>query len=179
MIRIHSRIERWRAARCAPLARMCAAATLSIGLCICAVAGEPVRAAQVDEKAVGETVQGFLARLQAGERDALDRLVTSDFYAFDAGMRMNLRQLFSVIADARAGGRVFSWSVSSLQVRIATDSAFATWCNVGSITDSGGVQPQRWLESAALVRSGDGWRLAFLHSTRQAAGRGFAVDCEI
>jgi len=137
------------------------------------------QAARAEDREIGTVVEQFLARLQVGDRTALDELVTADFYAFDAGMRMNFQQLFTTVTNARVAGRVFTWSVTSLRVDARTDIAFAAWCNVGTIADGDRTQPQRWLESAVLERAREGWRISFLHSTRQAAGRKVGDDCDI
>lgn len=179
MTNTDSIVARWLGAACTALVRSTAAAIFSLVLGMFPASAGPSPEAPAEEKAIGAVVERLLARLEIGDRAALDNLVTADFYAFDAGMRMSLSQLFAAIAEARAAGRVFIWSVSSLKVRAEADTAWATWCNVGAITDSGGIKPQRWLESAVLVRSDTGWRISFLHSTRQAVGRGFAADCAI
>ncbi len=52
-------------------------------------------------------------------------------------------------------------------VKFEGDIAYAVYFLKAEITDKlNGIQNKEWLESAILRRSGDGWKIALLHSTR-------------
>lgn len=54
-------------------------------------------------------------------------------------------------------------------VKIHGDTAYAVYFLKSEITDNkNGTRNLEWLESATLRRSGSGWRMALLHSTRIA-----------
>jgi len=96
---------------------------------------------------------------------AFQRAVTPDFLAFEVGRRMSAHDLFTIIADAHKSGRVINWSIGPMIVRGDCNSAWAAWDNDGSAGVPPNIAPRRWMESAVIRRSPNGWRVEFLHST--------------
>jgi len=98
---------------------------------------------------------------------ALFKTVASpDFYSFDAGKRFTGDELMKLIADLHAAGRIYVWEVTEPEVHIDGNTAWITYVNKGSITDTTGIQKRSWLESAVLGKQNGSWRIRFFHSTR-------------
>jgi ketosteroid isomerase-like protein len=51
-------------------------------------------------------------------------------------------------------------------VRLQNDIAYTVYFLSSDIKDRKGSRHREWLESAILVKSDSGWRMAVLHSTR-------------
>jgi ketosteroid isomerase-like protein len=50
--------------------------------------------------------------------------------------------------------------------KVHGDTAYVVYFLKSEITDKNETRHREWLESAILRRSGTGWRMALLHSTR-------------
>jgi ketosteroid isomerase-like protein len=113
-----------------------------------------------------QTVRAFFNALEAGNDTQFMSVVTPDFYSFEGGARFSGQEILSFIKAQRAAGRSYQWNVSEADVHVTGTHAWIAYLNKGSITDSSGTINQKWLESAFLEKQGDGWKIAFLHSTR-------------
>ena len=114
---------------------------------------------------VSDTVRSFFAALTIDDDAALKRLTTPDFYAFEIGKRFTGPELAKLVADAHRSGRVMQWNIGPVDARIDCNLAFAAWENTGATGTGEKLEPRGWLESALLLRQGDRWIIAFLHST--------------
>lgn len=114
---------------------------------------------------VSGTIRSFFAALARDDDAAVSRLTTPDFYAYDVGKRYTGPELSRLIADLHRSGRVLEWNIGPVDARIDCNLAFAAWENVGASGTANEMKPRTWLESALLVREGDRWLIAFLHST--------------
>jgi ketosteroid isomerase-like protein len=93
-------------------------------------------------------------------------ITTPDFYAFDAGERLPGDTIMHLIKAEHAAGRNYVWTVTEPDVHVSCEVAWIAYVNQGSITDSSGTKQVKWLESAVLQRTGSGWKIRFVHSTR-------------
>jgi ketosteroid isomerase-like protein len=116
-------------------------------------------------EAVSAAIRAFFAALASDDEAALRRVTTPTFYAFDVGERFTGPELSKLIGDAHKAGRILQWNVGPVDARVDCNTAFAAWENKGAAGTAGNLKPRAWLESALLVRSGDGWLIDFLHST--------------
>jgi hypothetical protein len=119
-----------------------------------------------DRPEVVEAVRAFFSALESGNNTQFMSVVTPDFYSFEGGTRFSGQEIFSFIRAQHAAGRSYRWNVSEADVRVTSNSAWIAYLNLGSITDSSGTTDHKWLESAFLEKQADGWKIAFLHSTR-------------
>src|SRR3546814_4015808 len=90
---------------------------------------------------------------------------SSDFYAFDIGRNMTSDQLLDVVEEARESGMTFYWQVTEPRVHIDGQTAWITYVNRGSIRIGADQREMVWLESAVLRKTGEAWRIRFLHGT--------------
>lgn len=127
-------------------------------------AGSP---ADADHLAIEQAVSAFFRALASEDHAALEAVVDGDFQAFDAGEQMDLPRLKALVGAAISDGRAFVWRVTDPACGLDGDLAWATWRNIGGVASEGVLSPMTWLESANLRRMPGGWRLTFLHSTRQ------------
>ena len=105
----------------------------------------------------------------AASTDDLARFYTAaspDFYAFDAGKRFTGNELMALIKKAHADGKVYVWTVNEPEVYVDGNTAWITFVNRGSVTDSSGKEDVTWLESAILRKHENKWLIHFFHSTR-------------
>jgi hypothetical protein len=114
---------------------------------------------------VSHTVRSFFAALAVDDDSAVRRLTTPNFYAFEVGKRFSGPELSKLIADAHRSGRVLQWNIGPVDARVDCSMAFAAWENIGAAGTAAKMEPRAWLESALLLRQGDGWVIDFLHST--------------
>lgn len=132
-----------------------------------AVAASPGSAsddAPAKEKVV-EAVRLMFAALKNDAPDQFRAVTTPDFYAFDVDKVMTADQLIEVVENAREAGMEFDWQVTEPRVHIDGQTAWITYVNRGSIQKGADTKQMTWLESAVLRKTGDAWRIRFLHST--------------
>jgi quercetin dioxygenase-like cupin family protein len=98
---------------------------------------------------------------------ALFRSVTAaDFFTYDGGKRFNGDELTAFIKSRHDAGVVYVWEVTEPDVRVDGRTAWITYVNRGSVTDSAGKKDVVWLESAVLRKDAGAWQVHFFHSTR-------------
>jgi hypothetical protein len=124
-----------------------------------------------DTEAVVKTMHDFF---DAAARDDLDKfhdLVLGSFYSYDGGKRWDGDSLMRALIEWHRQGMKLAWSVNDPEVHVDCDIAWIAYLNRGQIQKPGDAAPTptNWLESAALQRQGNRWKLAFLHSTRMEA----------
>ena len=149
-----------------------------VGLLVSLLA-TPVHAEHAPETksatAVAETMRAMFDALAVDDRPALDRVLATNFYAFDGGHEMVADDLFKYVKWRHDTGTRYSWSITEPRVHIAGDLATITYKNRGSISDASGTVPMIWLE-AAILRLQDGrWRIEFVDSTRTPLAPGTAT----
>ncbi len=136
------------------------------GLPLAGHAGPRCQAPANAETDVTATVTAMYAAAAIDDLDGFHAVTTPDFYAFDGGRRFDGDALMQLMKTAHAGGTRFEWHVTQPKVEADCTMATITYVNVGSATVNGVPQPVTWLESAALRRDGDRWRIHFFSSTR-------------
>ena len=114
---------------------------------------------------IAATIRALFAALAKDDDDAVRRLTTPGFYAFDLGKRFTGPELSKLVADAHRAGRTIEWNIGPVDARIDCNLAFAAWENQGAAGVAPNLAPRAWLESALLIRQGDRWIIDFLHST--------------
>lgn len=114
---------------------------------------------------VAATIRAFFAALAVDDDAAVLRLTTPNFYAFEIGKRYTGAELSKVIANAHRSGRIIQWNIGTIDSRVDCNLAFAAWENAGAAGTAGKLKPRAWLESASLLRQGNGWAIDMLHST--------------
>jgi hypothetical protein len=119
-----------------------------------------------DRSEVVEAVRTFFTALEAGNNTQFMAVVTPHFYSFEGGTRFSGQEIFSFIRAQHAAGRSYRWNVTEADVHVMGNNAWIAYLNKGSISDSSGTIDQKWLESAFFEKQPDGWKIAFLHSTR-------------
>lgn len=118
------------------------------------------------EAEIERTVQAFYHALRTDDISAFRRVTTARFYSFDGGDRFDGIALAVFVRDARAKGRIFTWSVGPLDTQRRCGIAWTAWTDTGSAGTSPDVKPVRWLESAVLVDQDGAWKIDFFHSHR-------------
>ena len=139
-------------------------------LLLAVVAASPAQAHRCpssgrDTILIDRAIRSFFNALAKDDLPAFQRIVTTDFTAFEVGKKMTANELFQLVEDSHRSGRVINWSIGPVAARRHCDMAWAAWDNIGSAGVPPNIAPRRWMESAMLRRSPTGWRLEFLHST--------------
>ena len=116
-------------------------------------------------QAVAATIRAFYDALARDDEAAVRSLTTERFYAFEIGKRYSGAELFKLIADAHASGRILQWNIGAVDARVDCTLAFAAWENVGAAGTAAKLEPKAWLESTSLVRRDGRWVLDMLQST--------------
>jgi ketosteroid isomerase-like protein len=118
------------------------------------------------EPAVVRAIEQMYAAFRADDAIGLQRIATTDFYAYDNGAQFTAASLLDLLKKAHASGTRFEWSVVEPQVHVACNLAWVTYVNEGSIDNAAGHRKMQWLESAVLEYREQQWRIRFFHSTR-------------
>lgn len=118
--------------------------------------------AQPQAEQIRQVMTAFYDALHRQDSGAWNALVTPDFVAFDAGLCFRGNQLLHAVGRALAAGRLGSWKLGPMKVRIRGDWAFVTYINHALSSD---LDHGAWQESALLQCTRGKWRLKFLHSS--------------
>lgn len=144
-------------------------AFFAISVTAAGAAGQACAAcAPADPSAVGSAIRSLFTALSDNDQTKLSALLSPGFYAYDGGKRFDGMALPKLIAEAKAAGKTYVWTVNDPEAHITCNDAWIAYVNRGSVTDSKGTTPLTWLESANLRFEDGRWRILFLHSTRAA-----------
>src|SRR5580704_58262 len=124
--------------------------------------------AVAEEMKVVETVKAVFVAAGADDLEKFHAVTTSDFYAYDNGMRFDGDALMQAIQKQHAAGYVYEWNVTQPEVHIAGNVAWITYVNKGTVKKPEGTQQVTWLESMVLEKKGGKWRIHFVDSARAA-----------
>ena len=122
-------------------------------------------ASAASTQGVSDTIRLFFSALAIDDDAAVKRHTTGSFYAFEVGKRFTGPELSKLIVDAHKSGRIMQWNIGPVHAQVDCNIAFAAWENTGAAGTAGKLESRAWLESALLLRQGDRWVIAFLHST--------------
>jgi ketosteroid isomerase-like protein len=149
------------------------AATTVAAIAFAFVGGRLVSAqttgAVAEEMKVVETVKAVFVAAGADDLEKFHAVTTSDFYAYDNGMRFDGDALMQAIQKQHAAGYVYEWNVTQPEVHVAGDLAWIAYINKGSVKNAEGTKQVTWLESMVLEKKNGKWRIHFVHSSRAAA----------
>jgi hypothetical protein len=125
-------------------------------------------AAEAEEVKVVDTVKAVFVAAAADDLGKFHAVTTTDFYAYDNGMRFDGDALMQAIQKQHAAGYVYEWNVTQPEVHVAGNVAWITYINKGPVKNASETQQVTWLESMVLEKKGGKWRIHFVHSTRAA-----------
>ena len=112
-----------------------------------------------------DTIRQMYAAAMKNDKPAMLQALEPDFYAFDGGRRFSRTEFVGIVDMIRAKGQTYAWTVNDPDVHVACDTAWVTYVNRGTVTDTSGTQPRVWLESVVLDWHDGAWKLRFFHST--------------
>ena len=148
-------------------ARSAAAFVLSGAVAAVASASESHKCAPATAREqVEATVRSLFAAAAAEDDASWAKIVSPDFYAYDAGKRFDGHQLMEAIQAIHKSGRKLEWHIEDVEIHVDCDWAWENHVNRGAVGDAGSMQPMSWLESTILTYRRGQWRVVFLHSTR-------------
>ena len=149
------------------LSQVCCAALLLVASSHAALASSEACSTTPEDKAkVVDTLRQMFAAIGTADGTAVQRVLTGDFYAFDAAKRVDTSGLLMFAKAAAAAGKHYTWTVNEPDVHLTCNGAWIAYTNRGSVQDAAGTTNLTWLESAVLVKDAGAWKIAFLHSTR-------------
>ena len=119
-----------------------------------------------DKEKVVETMRQFFASTSAADATAMQRVLASDFYAFDMGKRVDTAALVQFAKAAIDAGKHYSWTVNEPDVHLTCKGAWIAYTNRGVVQEPSGTTNRVWLESAVLVKEAGTWKVEFFQSTR-------------
>jgi len=114
-------------------------------------------------------VQALFAAMSAGDASAMRATSTQDFHLLEVGEVWDMDKLVTAVtsSDGVTTRRNFFAVINS---RTSGDKAWVSYWNRAVFTrPASEAQRVEWLESAVLVKHGDGWLIEMLHSTRLQA----------
>ncbi|MFT4112679.1 nuclear transport factor 2 family protein [Silvibacterium sp.] len=121
------------------------------------------------QKAIVTTIESALRAAATENTRGFEDEVASGFYMYDNGRRFDAQSIMALIKQVHASGTKLEWHVTEPDVHISGKTAWIAYVNQGSVTKDGAVAEKKWLESAFLVRTHEGWKIAFWHSSAAAA----------
>ena len=118
-----------------------------------------------DPSAVKRSVADFYAAYSGFDKEKYRALLTEDYLLLEDGELLDIDGDIAGMPSPETHPRrkdVFDFR----SVKIQGDFAYAAYFLSSDISDDKGTRTRQWLESAILRRSGRGWRMALLHSTK-------------
>lgn len=120
-----------------------------------------------DAAAAKKAVADVYAAFSGFDKQKYRALLTDDYQLLENGELLDLEGDVAMMATPDSGHRRTD-AFDFRSVKIHDDIAYAVYFLKSEIRDRNGSRNREWLESAILRRSGTGWRMALLHSTRIA-----------
>ena len=134
------------------------------GMLIGAACAPSVSAAD-DAAAVKQAVVDVYAAFSSFDKLKYRSLLTEDYLLLENGELLDIEGDLAMMATPESGHkRTDAFDFRSAKVH--SDIAYVVYFLKSEIKDENGTRNREWLESAILRRSGTGWRIALLHSTR-------------
>lgn len=127
----------------------------------------PSVSAADDETAVKQAIKDVYSIFYVSlDKQKYRSLLTEDYLLLENGELLDIEGDIALMPAPGSGyKRTDAFDFRSL--RVHGDTAYAVYFLKSEITDKkDGTRHREWLESAILRRSGAGWRMALLHSTR-------------
>ena len=118
-----------------------------------------------DTTAVKEAVAKVYAAYSAFDVQKYQALLTGDYLLLENGELLDSEGDAAMMPAPGSGYQrtdVFGFR----SVKVHDDIAYTVYFLKSEIRDRNGSRNRQWLESAIFRRSGTGWRMALLHSTR-------------
>lgn len=136
------------------------------GAVIGAVCARDVSAAD-DASAVKQAVKDVYSVFYVSlDKQKYRSLLTDDYLLLENGELLDVEGDIALMPTRDSGYRRTD-AFDFRSVKVHGDTAYAVYFLKSEITDKkNGPRNLEWLESAILRRSGAGWRMALLHSTR-------------
>ena len=121
--------------------------------------------AQTQENRVEQVVKDFFEVLSEMNASKLDPLITKDFLLLEAGEIWNTDSLKKrmVLPEGMKFSRLNK--LTFIKTNVMNEVAWTSYLNEAKFAFNGQVRMARWLESAVLIRIGNGWKINQLHST--------------
>ena len=119
-----------------------------------------------DPSAVRRALKDYYAAFSGMDKQRYRTLVTEDYLLLENGTILDFAgDVAGMPSPALHPQRKDTFDFRS--VKIQGDMAYAVYLlSSDTKDDKNGVRSRRWLESAVLRRSDNGWRVALLHSTK-------------
>ncbi|MBN8731034.1 MAG: nuclear transport factor 2 family protein [Acidobacteria bacterium] len=137
------------------------------GMGLLMAAPRPAEPAADDAAAVKQMIQDcYTVFFQKRDKLKYRSMLTDDYLLLENGEILDIEGDIRTM-PAPGSGYQRSDAFDFRSVRIHGDTAYLVYFLKSEISDSKvGKSSRAWLESAILRRSGGGWRIALLHSTR-------------
>lgn len=125
----------------------------------------PSVSAADDAAAVKQAVVDVYAAFSGFDERKYLSLLTEDYLLLENGKLLDIEGDVAMMATPESGHeRTDAFDFRS--VKVWGDIAYVVYFLKSEIKDKNGTRNREWLESAILRRSGTGWRIALLHSTK-------------
>ncbi len=120
-----------------------------------------------DEEAVKQAIKNdYYLYFVKFDKDAYRSILTEDYLLLENGELFDADGDIALMPKPESGYKRTD-TFDFQYVKIDGDFAYAVYFLKADITDkTNGSIHKEWLESIILKRSGDGWKIALLHSTR-------------
>jgi ketosteroid isomerase-like protein len=143
---------------------------IGAGMLIGAVCASRVSSAD-NTAAVKQAVVDVYAAFSGFDKQKYRSLLTEDYLLLENGKLLDIEGDVAMMAAPESGlKRTDAFDFRS--VKVHGDIAYVVYFLKSEIKDKSGSRHREWLESAILRRSGAGWRMALLHSTKIAEAGG-------
>ncbi len=121
--------------------------------------------ARDDAAAIKQAVEDYYAVYRGGDKAKYRALLTDDYLLLENGEMLDAAGDLAAMAPAGSGYQRND-SFAFRLVKAEGSLGYAVYVLASDITDQQGPRHREYLESMILRRSGRGWRVSLLHSTR-------------
>ncbi|QYA25341.1 DUF4440 domain-containing protein [Gramella sp. MT6] len=121
-----------------------------------------------DEKQLKDLIQNsFDDIFSEMQLERLGDYYTSDFLLLEAGEVWDMNRIKSELASYDLQGKKRINRFEFIEVKVKDDTAWIAYHNTATFEKEEEIVGKlQWLESATAIKTGDGWKLDMLHSTR-------------
>ena len=124
-----------------------------------------------EQRKVEATVEGLFAGIAELSPPKIRAYATADMMLLENGVVWTVDSLVNALARVNKATYSRKNSFDFIRTEVTDNTAWVAYRNTADVTKDGRSATIRWLESAALVKVGDAWKIKLLHSTRLPAGQ--------
>lgn len=120
---------------------------------------------KTQKEAIEETVSAFFDAIYNYNYDSVRRITTTDFELVEDTVLMNTSEFIELGKSYEKKGATIRYELVDFNTEVKNSVGWTRWKNKADLTMGDKESDLRFLESAILIKTEDGWKIDRLHST--------------